>query len=102
MLNACTDWRVRRQPKNSVKRRAVRVQTGGDRAGRRQQIECKQLQLSGGARAEGSGVVVGAPTDPMEFRPSVRDVSPHIYYTRDEGSHLVCSKLVSNVAAGFF
>jgi len=53
---------------------AVRVQTGGERAGRRQQIEYTQLQLSGGARAEGSGVVVGAPADPMEFRPSVRDV----------------------------
>ena len=74
MLNACTDWQVGRQPKNRVKRMAVRVQTGGERAGRRQQIECTQLQLSGGARAEGSGVVVGALADPMEFRPSVRDV----------------------------
>ena len=74
MLNACTDWQVRKQPKNSDKRMAVRVQTGGERVGRRQQIECTQLQLSGGARAEGSGVVVGAPADPMESLPSVRDV----------------------------
>ena len=74
MLNAYTDGQVRRQPKNSVKRMAVRVQTGGERAGRRQQIECTQLQLSGGAQTEGSGVVVGAPADPMEFRPSVPDV----------------------------
>jgi len=74
VLNACTDWQVRRHPKNSVKRRAVRMKTGGGRAGRGQQIECTQLQLSGGARAEGSGVVFGAPADPMGFRPSVRDV----------------------------
>jgi len=74
VLNACTDWQVRRQPKNNVKRRAVRIQTGGGRAGRRQQIECTQVQLSGGARVEGSGVVFGAPADPMGFRPSVRDV----------------------------
>ena len=32
------------------------------------------MQLSGGAQAEGSGIVFGAPADPMEFRPSVRDV----------------------------
>jgi len=74
VLNACIDWQVKRQPKNSVKRRAVRIQTGEGRAGRRQQIECAQLQLSGGARAEGSVVVFGSPADPMGFRPSVRDV----------------------------
>jgi len=74
VLNACTDWQVRRQPKNSVKRRAVPIQIGGGRAGTRQQIECTQLQLSGSARAEGSGVIFGAPADPMGFRPSVRDV----------------------------
>ena len=74
VLNACTDWKVRRQPKNSVKHRAVPIQTGGGRAGTRQQIECTQLQLSGGARAEGSGVVFDAPPDPMGFHPSVRDV----------------------------
>ena len=74
VLNACTDWQVRRQPKNSVKHRAVPIQTGGGRAGTRQQIECTQLQLSGGARAEGSGVVFDAPADPMGFHPSVRDV----------------------------
>ena len=73
-INACTDCPVRKQSKNSAKRMEVRVQTGGERTGRRQQIECTQLQLSGGARAEGSGVVVGAPADPMEFCPSVRDV----------------------------
>ena len=74
MLNASTDWQVRRQPKNSVKRRAVPIQIGGGRAGTRQQIECTQLQLSGGARVEGSVVVLATPADPMGFRPSVRDV----------------------------
>jgi len=74
VLNACTKWQVRRQPRNSGERRAVRTQTGGGQAGRRQQIECTKLQLSRGARAEDSGVGFGAPADPMEFRPSVRDV----------------------------
>ena len=74
MLSACTKWQVKRQPRNSVERMAVRTQTGGRQAWRRPQIECTKLQLSGGARAEGSGVGFGAPADPMEFRPSVRDV----------------------------
>ena len=74
VLNACTKWQVRRQPRNSGERRAVRTQTGGRQAGRRQQIECTKLQLSRGARAEDSGVGFGAPADPMESRPSVRDV----------------------------
>jgi len=64
VLNACADWQMRRQPKNSVKRMAVRVQTGGERAGRRQQIECTQLQLSGGARPEGSGLLLVRPRIP--------------------------------------
>jgi len=77
VVNACIDWQVRRQPKNSVKRRAVRIQAGEGQEGRRQQIECPQLQLSGGARAAGSVVVFGTPADPMGFRPSVRDVKAH-------------------------
>jgi len=74
VLNACTKWQMRRKPRNSVERIAVRTQSGGRQAGRRPQIECTKLQVSGGARAKGSGVGFGAPADPMESRPSVRDV----------------------------
>jgi len=56
---------MRRRTKNSVNRKTLRIQTGGGRAGRRPQIECTQLQLWLGARAEGSVVVFGAPVDPM-------------------------------------
>jgi len=52
-MNACTDWQVSRPPKNSVKRRAVRIQTGGGRAGRRQQIECTHLQFVRGRASRG-------------------------------------------------
>ena len=73
-MNACTKWKMRRQPRNSVERITVRTQTGGRQAGRRLQIECTKLQLSGGARAEGNGVGFGAHADPMGSRPNVRDV----------------------------
>jgi len=89
---------MRRKPRNIVERIAVRTQSGGRQAGRLPaclppdrvrtamhstlncyaldtvSIECTKLQLSGGARAKGSGVGFGAPADPMESRPSVRDV----------------------------
>ena len=74
VLNVRIDWHAKRPTKNKVKRRAVRSQAGGGRAGRRQQIECKQLQLSGSARTAGSVVVFATPADPMGFRTSTRDV----------------------------
>jgi len=68
------DWHVKRPSNNKVKRRAVRRQAGEGLAGRRQQIECTQLQLSGSARTAGSVVVLPTPADPMGFRTSTRDV----------------------------
>jgi len=74
VLNVRIDWHVKRQTKNKVKRRAVRSQAGEGRAGRRQQIECTQVQLSGSAITEGSVVVFATLADPIGFRPSTRDV----------------------------
>ena len=74
VLDVRMDWYVNRSTNNKVKRRAVQSQAGEGLAGRRQQIERTQLQLSGSARAAGSVVVLPTPADPMGFRRSARDV----------------------------
>ena len=74
VLDVRIDWHVKRPTSSKVKRRAVQSQAGGGLAGRRQQIECTQLQLSGSARTVGSVVVLPTPADPMGFRKSTRDV----------------------------
>jgi len=65
VLNVRIDWHVKRPTSNKVKRRAVQSQAVGGLAGRRQQIECTQLQLLGSAQTAGSVVVL--PTDQQEL-----------------------------------
>jgi len=54
--------------------RQVRSQEGGGQAGLSWQIKCTQLQFLGSARTASSVVVVPAPTGPMEFHKSTRDL----------------------------
>jgi len=74
VLDVRIDWHVKRPTNNKDKLRADQSQTGEGLAGRRQQIKCTQLQLSGSARTAGSVVVLPTPADPMGFRRSTRDV----------------------------
>jgi len=69
------DWHVKRPTNNQVELRAVQSQAGEGLTGRRQQIKCTQLQLSGSARTAGSVVVLPTPADPMGFRRSTRDAA---------------------------
>jgi len=74
VLNVRIDWHVKRPTNKKVKRRAVRSQAAEGLAGRGEQFECTQLQLSGSARTAGSAFAVATPADPIGFRTRTRDV----------------------------
>ena len=74
VLDVRIDWHVKRPTKNKVKLMAVQSQTGEGLEGRRQQIKCTQVQLSGSARTAASVVVLPTPADPMGFCRNTRDV----------------------------